>query len=142
MKDPILSMNHLLVHIDRDKKKEINKDKDSAVHTTEYGSKQIQVKPRWAQRQTQHQAPIISSIDKSLNRYHHRVCRPTHWRAMKEESRVANRDWVYYQACSLLQYINEFFNLFIMRNYFLNCAEKILMCFQNLSDPRFSLIIL
>ena len=39
-------------------------------------------------------------------------------RAIKEESKVTNRDWVDYQACSLLQYINAIANLFIMRNYF------------------------
>ena len=41
-----------------------------------------------------------------------------HWRAIKEESKVANRDWVDHQACSLLQYINVIANLFIMGNYF------------------------
>ena len=30
----------------------------------------------------------------------------------KEESKVANRDWVDHQACSLLQYINVIANLF------------------------------
>ena len=38
--------------------------------------------------------------------------------SIKEESKVANRDWVDYQACSLLQYINIIANLFIMGNYF------------------------
>ena len=32
----------------------------------------------------------------------------------KEESKVANHDWVDLQACSLLQYINVIANLFIM----------------------------
>ena len=42
----------------------------------------------------------------------------THRRASTEESKVANRDWADYQACSLLQYINVIANLFIMVNYF------------------------
>ena len=43
---------------------------------------------------------------------------PTHRRAIKEESKVANRYWVDHQACSLLQYINSIAKLFIMGNYF------------------------
>ena len=43
-----------------------------------------------------------------------------------EESKVANRDWVDHQSCSLLQYINVIANLFIMGNYFINGAEKII----------------
>ena len=43
---------------------------------------------------------------------------PTHRRAIKEENKVANRDWVDHQACSLLQYINVIANLYIMGNYF------------------------
>ena len=39
-------------------------------------------------------------------------------RAIKEESKVANRDWVDNQACSLLQYISVIAHLFIMGNYF------------------------
>ena len=42
----------------------------------------------------------------------------THRCAIKEESKVANRDWVDHQICSLLQYINVTANLFIMGNYF------------------------
>ena len=42
----------------------------------------------------------------------------TQRRAIKEESKVANRDWVDHQACSLLKYINVIANLFIMENYF------------------------
>ena len=83
------------------------------------GAKEIQqVNPDGPDKQPKHQAPTISSIDKSLSRHHHRVRRPTHLRAIKEESKVANRDWVDYQVCSLLQYINVLGNLFIMRNYF------------------------
>ena len=38
--------------------------------------------------------------------------------SVKQESKVANCDWVDHQACSLLQYINVIANLFIMGNYF------------------------
>ena len=69
-------------------------------------------------KQPKNQAPTISSIDKSLSRDRHRVGSPTHQRAIKEESKVANRDWVDHQACSLLQYIDVIANLFIMRNFF------------------------
>ena len=69
-------------------------------------------------KQPKHQAPTISSINKSLSRNRHRVYSPTHWRAIKEVSKVANRDWVDHQACSLLQYINVIANLFIMGDYF------------------------
>ena len=41
-----------------------------------------------------------------------------HGRAIKEESKVVNRDWVNHQACSMLQYINVIDNLLIMGNYF------------------------
>ena len=54
--------------------KEISKDKDSTVNKTEYRSKEIQhVNPRGPDKQPKHQAPTISSIDKSLSRNHHRV---------------------------------------------------------------------
>ena len=36
---------------------------------------------------------------------------------VKEEKKVANRDWVDHQACSLLQYMNGLTNLLIMGNY-------------------------
>ena len=81
------------------------------------GAKEIQQVPRWAQ-QPKHQAPTILSIDKSLSRNHHRVWSPTHQRAIKEESKVANRDWNDYQACSLLQYINVKANLFYIGKLF------------------------
>ena len=51
-----------------------------------------------------HQDPNISSIDNSLSQSRHRVRSPTHRRANKSESKVANRDWIDHQACSLLQY--------------------------------------
>ena len=34
---------------------------------------------------------------------------------MKEESKVANRDWVNHQACSMLQYINVIANYRLMQ---------------------------
>ena len=77
-----------------------------------------QVNPEGPDKQLKHQAPTISSIDKYLSQNHHRVLSLTHRPAIKEESKVANRDWVDHQACSLLQYINVIANLFIMGNYF------------------------
>ena len=62
----------------------------------------------------------------SLSRIHHRVWSPTHRRAIKEESKVAYRDWVDHQPCSLLQYINVIANLFIMGNYFNELRWKII----------------
>ena len=69
-------------------------------------------------KQPKHQTPTISSIEKSLSRNHHSVLSLTHWHAIKEESKVVNRDWVDHQACSLLEYINGIANLFMMGNYF------------------------
>ena len=57
-----------------------------------------QVNPGRPHKQPTHQAPTISSIDKSLSRIRH--------------------DWVDHQACSLLQCIKVIVNLFIMGNYF------------------------
>ena len=68
----------------------------------------------------------MSSIDKTLSRNRHRVLSPTQQRAIKEESKVANRDWVDHQACSLLQYINVIAKLFMMGNYFNKLRWKIL----------------
>ena len=48
----------------------------------------------------------------------HNIVSSLIWRAIKEESKVANRDWVDREACSLLQYIDVIANLFIMGNYF------------------------
>ena len=91
------------------------------------GAKEIQqVNPGGPDKQPKHQAPNISSIDKSLSRNHHRVWSPTHRRAIKQESKVANRDWVNHKACSLLQYINVIANLFIMGNYFNELRWKII----------------
>ena len=73
-----------------------------------------------------HQVPTISSIDKSLSRNRNRVWSPTHRRAIKEESKVANRDWVDHQACNLLQYINVIANLFLIGNYFNGLRWKII----------------
>ena len=61
-----------------------------------------QVNPRGPK----HQDPPILSIDKPLSLKRHRVCSPTHRRAIKEESKVVICDWVDHQACSLLQNIN------------------------------------
>ena len=80
---------------------------DSTVRKLSTGAKEIQqVNPCGPNKQPKHQARTISSIEKSWSRNHHRVWSPTHRRAIKEESKVANRDWVDHEACSLLQYIN------------------------------------
>ena len=81
--------------------------------------------PGWPDKQPKHQAPTISSRGKSLSRSHHIVWSPTHQRAIKQESKVANRDWVNHQACRLLQYINVIANLLIMGNYFSELRWKI-----------------
>ena len=78
-----------------------------------------QVNPGGPNKQPNHQA-----IDKSLSRNRHRVWSPTHRRAIKEESKAANRDWVDHQACSLFQYINVIANIFIMGNYFYELRWK------------------
>ena len=62
----------------------------------------------------------------SLSRNRYRVYSSTHRRAIKEESKVANRNWVDYQACSLLQYINVIANLFKLGNYFNELRRKII----------------
>ena len=73
IKDPNLSTSPLFVHINQDIKKEIYKNKDSTVYITEYWSKRNQtVKPGWARQQTQHQAPTLSYIDKSLSQNRHK----------------------------------------------------------------------
>ena len=57
-----------------------------------------------------HGAPAILSIDKSLSRNRYRVWSPNHQRTIKEESKMANRDWVDRQAhlsFHLLQCINQ-----------------------------------
>ena len=78
------------------------KDKGSTVYTTEYQSKRNQtIKLRLARLQVQHQGLNLLSIDKSFSQDRHRVLGPTHRRAIKEESKVANHDWVDHQKCSL-----------------------------------------
>ena len=62
----------------------------------------------------------------SLSRNRHRIWSPTNRRAIKGESKIANRDWVDHQACSLLEYINVIANLFIMGNYFNELRWKII----------------
>ena len=120
-------MHHLLKHINQDIKRRKVKDKDSTVDKTENRSQRNPTgKPGGPDKQPKHQTPTISSKDKSLSRNRHRVWSPTHRRAIKEESKVANRDWVDHQACSLLQYINVIANLFIMGNYFNELHWKII----------------
>ena len=113
-------MHHLLEHINQNIKRRYSKDKDSTVKKKlNTRAKEIQqVNPGGPDKQPKHPAPTISSIDKYLSRNRHRVGSPTHRRAIKEESKVANCDWVDHQACSLLQYINVIANLFIIGNYF------------------------
>ena len=63
-------MHHLLEHINHDIRMRQSKDKDSTVHKTEYWSKKIQqVNPGGPDKQPKHQAPTISSIDKSEPSY-------------------------------------------------------------------------
>ena len=69
-----------------------------------------QVNPGRPNKQPKYHAPTISSINKSLSRNRHRVWSPTQGRAIKEESKVANRDWVDHQACIPLQYTNVIAN--------------------------------
>ena len=77
---------------------------DLTVNKSEYQTKRNPTgKPRWADKQPKHQAPTISSVDKSLSRNNHRVLSPTHQCAINEESKVTNRDLVDHEACSLLQ---------------------------------------
>ena len=45
---------------------------------------------------------------------------------LKRKEEVANRDWVDYQACSLLQYIYVIAILFIMGNYLNELRWKII----------------
>ena len=112
-------MYNFLEHINQDITRRYSKYKDSKVNKTEYQSKRNATsKPRGPEKQPKHQAPTISSMDESLSRYRHWVWSPTHRRVIKEESKVANRDWADHQACILLQYINVIANLFIMGNYF------------------------
>ena len=86
----------------------------------------MHLNPGGPDKQPKHQAPTISSIDKSLSRNRHRDWSPSHQSAIKEENKVANHDWVDYQACSLLQYINVIANLFIIGNYINELRWKII----------------
>ena len=126
-KTPNLSMHHLSEHTNQDITRRWSKDKDSTVSKTEYRSKRnLTGKPRWAQQTAKVSGPTISSIDKSLSRNRHKVWSLTLRRAIKEKSKVANRDWLDYQTCSLLQYINVKANLFIMGNNFNELRWKII----------------
>ena len=100
-------MCNLLVNTNRDMKTRYNKDRESTVYTSDYLSKRNQkAYPQWVRLQTHHQALTLSSKDIFLSRNRHRVWSLTHLGAIKEESKVANRDWVDHQVSSLLQYIN------------------------------------
>ena len=67
-------MNHLLEHINKDIKGDKAKNMDSTVHKTEYRSKNNPTDTlRWTRQQPKHQAPTISSMDKSRSRNRHRV---------------------------------------------------------------------
>ena len=78
------------------------KEKGSPVYTAEYQSKRYQtIKLRLARLQVQHQGLTLLSLDKSFSQDRYRVLGPTHRRAIKEESKVANHDWVDHQECSL-----------------------------------------
>ena len=107
--------------------KELKQRKGLTVNKTEYQSKRNPTgKPLWARQTAKASGHTISSIDKSLSRNRHRVWSPTHQRSIKEESKVANHDWVDHQAWSLLQNINFIANLFIMGNYFNELRQKLL----------------
>ena len=115
-------MHHLSEHINQDLKTQRG---DKATIRTQQLMKlntraeEIQkVNPSGPDNQPKHQAPTISSIDKSLSLNRHRVWSPTYQHEIKEESKVANPDWVDHQKYGLLQYINLIANHFIMRNYF------------------------
>ena len=85
------------------------------------GANEIQqANPGGPDKQPKHQASTISRIDTctSLSQNPHRVLSPTHRRANKEESKVANRDLVDHQACNLLQYITVKANRFVMGKLF------------------------
>ena len=62
-------------------------------------------------------APTIPLTDTSLRQNSHRVRSPTHQRAIKEESKAANRDWVDHLARSLLQHNYGIANPLKMGNY-------------------------
>ena len=55
---------------------------------------------------------------------------------LKRKVKVAIRDWVDYQASSLLHYINVIVNLFIMRNYFNELRSQQSSTYDALSHHR------
>ena len=70
----IFGLHHFLEHINQAIKIRKSKDKDSTVNKTEHQSQKIQqVNPGGPDKQPNHQAPTISSIDKSLSRNRYRV---------------------------------------------------------------------
>ena len=56
---------------------------------------------------------------------HHWVWRPTHRRAIKEGSKVINRDWVKHLACRLSHYIYVISNTFVTNDNFSKLIRKI-----------------
>ena len=98
-------MLHLLEHINQD----IKRDK-AKIRTQQY------IKLNTRAREIQQVNP--RGPDNSRNIRPLPSSSPTHGHAIKEESKVEDRDWVDYQACNLLQYINVIANLLKMGNYF------------------------
>ena len=91
-------MHHLLEHINQDKAT-IKTQKCIKLNT---GAKETQQVNPGGPDNSQSTRPL----DKYLNRNRRRVWGPTDLRAIKEESKIANCDWVDHQACSLSKYIN------------------------------------
>ena len=58
----------------------------------------------------------------------------TRRRATKERSKVINRDWIKYYACSLSYYINVVPNLNISKNDFMKLSAKIIASIYFLSE--------
>ena len=96
-------MHHLQKHINQDIKRDKAKIRTQQyTYITEYRSKRNPTgKPPVGLTRAKASGPTILSIDVFK----------LHQHAIKEESKVANRDWVDHQACSLLQYINHIANL-------------------------------
>ena len=60
----------------------------------------------------------------ALCRGHHWVWRPTHRHAIKEGSKVINRDWVKHLACRLSHYIYVISNTFVTNDNFSELIRK------------------
>ena len=107
---PNLSMYHL-VHTHQDIKRRKTKIRTQQYKETECQSKgKSTVKPWMFWPKTPHQAPTLSSTDKSLSRNRHRAGSPTHRRSLKRKAKLATMF-----GLTLSQYINVIYNLFIMR---------------------------